>query len=37
MPPAGFERVIPENERQQTHGLYRVATGIGRERILMKY
>ena len=31
MPTAGFEPVIPANERQQTHVLDRAATGIGSE------
>ena len=29
MSPAGFEPVIPPNDRLQTHALNRVATGIG--------
>jgi hypothetical protein len=29
MPPAGFEPVIPANERPQIHALDRANTGIG--------
>jgi hypothetical protein len=29
MPPAGFEPLIPEGDRLQTHALDRSATGIG--------
>jgi hypothetical protein len=28
MPPTGFEPAVPANERPQTHGLDRAATGI---------
>ena len=29
MPPAGFEPIVPESERPQTHALDRAAAGIG--------
>jgi hypothetical protein len=29
MPPAGFETAMAASERQQTDGLFSVATGIG--------
>jgi len=34
MSPAGLEPVIPASERPKTHGLDRVATGIGRDCLI---
>jgi len=34
MPPTGFELTIPASERSQTHALDRVATEIGKHKLL---